>query len=259
VAVRDGRILAVGSRRKVAQHAGPDTRRLDLSTGMVLPGFQDAHVHPDGGGLVKSRCDLHGISGREGYAQAIRRYADDHPTVGWILGGGWSLPDFPGGTPHRSDLDSLVPRPARLPEESRRPRSLGEQPCAGVGGHHASHAGSSRWKDRARCGWDALRDVARRCHGPRRPTGPRADPGRVGTGLASGPGVPPFPWGHGVAGRPRDGRDADRLPGSRRARRPHRARRGRPVVGTGSRRGAGREVARAQGARSGRTPSKPRR
>ncbi|MGH2573494.1 MAG: amidohydrolase [Actinomycetota bacterium] len=115
VAVRDGRIVAVGSRREVAQHAGPDTRRLDLSTGMILPGFQDAHVHPDGGGLVKSRCELHGISGREGYERAVRRYADDHPAVGWILGGGWSLPDFPGGTPHRSVLDALVPdRPVFL-------------------------------------------------------------------------------------------------------------------------------------------------
>jgi predicted amidohydrolase YtcJ len=115
VAVRSGRIAAVGSADDVAKLRGPSTEVLRLEGRMVMPGFQDSHVHPDHGGLVRSRCDLHDISGREAYQETIRAYAESHPEAEWILGGGWSLDDFPRGTPHRSILDAIVPdRPVFL-------------------------------------------------------------------------------------------------------------------------------------------------
>ena len=45
VAVRDGRILAVGDVEEVLAHAGPTTRRVDLSGQTMLPGFFDSHGH----------------------------------------------------------------------------------------------------------------------------------------------------------------------------------------------------------------------
>jgi predicted amidohydrolase YtcJ len=116
VAVRDGRIVSVGPEGDVASWIGPGTRVVRLGGRMVVPGFQDAHIHPDGGGLVMSRCSLHDLEGPDAYIEAVRRYAKAHPEVPWILGGGWSLAHFPGGTPHRSLLDDVVPdRPAYLP------------------------------------------------------------------------------------------------------------------------------------------------
>ena len=44
VAVRDGRIVAVGAAREIERHVGPRTRRIDLRGRTVVPGFQDAHV-----------------------------------------------------------------------------------------------------------------------------------------------------------------------------------------------------------------------
>jgi predicted amidohydrolase YtcJ len=94
---------------------GPSTEVLQLDGRTVVPGFQDSHVHPDHGGLVRTRCDLHDVSGREAYEETIRWYASSHPGAEWILGGGWSLDDFPRGTPHRSILDAIVPdRPVFL-------------------------------------------------------------------------------------------------------------------------------------------------
>ena len=116
VAVSGDRILAVGTEEEVAARMGPETRVMPLEGAMILPGFQDAHIHPDHGGLVRSRCDLHDVFGREAYEQAIRAYADGHPNAAWILGGGWALDAFPGGVAHRSILDALVPdRPVFLP------------------------------------------------------------------------------------------------------------------------------------------------
>lgn len=116
VAIREGRIVAVGSTGEVDGLIGPGTRVLDLPGRMVCPGFQDSHIHPNSGGLVKNRCELHEVRGREAYEQAIRAYAESNRGAAWILGGGWALDDFPRGTPHRAVLDAIVPdRPVFLP------------------------------------------------------------------------------------------------------------------------------------------------
>jgi predicted amidohydrolase YtcJ len=115
VAVGAGRILAVGA-EEVRRVAGPGTEVLHLPGRLVIPGFQDAHVHPMWGGLERMRCDLSDLDTREEYREGVARYAAEHPEAGWILGGGWSMPAFPGGTPRREDLDDLVlDRPVFLP------------------------------------------------------------------------------------------------------------------------------------------------
>jgi predicted amidohydrolase YtcJ len=116
LAVRDGRVVAVGPDATVAEHIGPQTRVLDLRGRGVTPGFQDAHVHPVHGGLARLRCELHDTRGREEVLAVIAEYARTHPDEAWIRGGGWYMADFPGGTPRREDLDRVVPdRPVFLP------------------------------------------------------------------------------------------------------------------------------------------------
>ncbi len=108
VAVAGGRIVAVGAPADIEPHVGPRTRRIDLRGRAVVPGFQDAHVHPTHGGLARLRCELHESRGRETYLRIVADYAGSHPDVDWITGGGWSMDDFPGGTPTRAELDDVV-------------------------------------------------------------------------------------------------------------------------------------------------------
>lgn len=115
VAVRDGRIAAVGTDADVEGLVGAETEVLQLEGRMVLPGFQDAHIHPPTGGMNLLRCNLLAGKNRGDYADTIADYAREHPDAEWILGGGWSMDAFPGGTPTREELDALVPdRPAFL-------------------------------------------------------------------------------------------------------------------------------------------------
>ncbi|MFJ8029305.1 amidohydrolase [Streptomyces sp. NPDC096032] len=115
VAVTGDRITAVG-RAEVRELAGPRTEVVDLAGRLLLPGFQDAHVHPVPAGLELSRCDLSGATTAEDTVAAVRAYADAHPERKWILGGGWSMEAFAGGIPTKELLDAVVPdRPVYLP------------------------------------------------------------------------------------------------------------------------------------------------
>jgi hypothetical protein len=115
VAVRSGRIVAVGSDREVGQRIGPRTRVVELRGRTLLPGFQDAHCHPCTSGLDQLRCDLLAVHGAAEVYRTIAEYAAGHAHDPWIVGSGWYMADYPHGTPHRRDLDAVVGgRPAYL-------------------------------------------------------------------------------------------------------------------------------------------------
>lgn len=116
VAITDGRIAYVGSSDGAAAHTGANTTVVDLDGRMMLPAFQDIHIHPISGGMEASACDLNGLAGLPEYRSVIGEYAAANPDVPWILGGGWSMAVFgPGGAPSRTILDELVPdRPVYL-------------------------------------------------------------------------------------------------------------------------------------------------
>jgi predicted amidohydrolase YtcJ len=115
VAVRAGRIVAVGG-DDVRELVGPSTELVDLRGRMLIPGFQDAHVHPVWGGLDMLRCDLSELGTAAEYLEAIAGYVADHASDEWILGGGWQMSAFPGGTPTAAALDAVTGgRPAFIP------------------------------------------------------------------------------------------------------------------------------------------------
>ncbi len=108
VVVRNGRIVHVGGEAEARELAGPGTEVIDLAGKMLLPGFQDAHAHPLLGGTERLQCDLSDSQSLAEYRDLVAAYARRHPGRDWILGGGWWMAAFPGGTPHRRDLDAVV-------------------------------------------------------------------------------------------------------------------------------------------------------
>ena len=87
----------------------------DLHGRMLLPGFQDAHVHPPSGGLEMLQCNLNDVYTKPEYLDIVTAYAAAHPDRDWILGGGWYMSAFPRGAPDRGSLDAIVPdRPVFL-------------------------------------------------------------------------------------------------------------------------------------------------
>ncbi|MFI9331241.1 amidohydrolase [Kitasatospora sp. NPDC052868] len=107
LAVRDGRVLALGDEHAVAVHVGPDTRVVDGLGRRVVPGLNDSHLHVIRGGLnyvLELRWD--GVrSLRQGLAM-LREQAARTPKGQWIrVVGGWSAEQF---------AERRLPTPAEL-------------------------------------------------------------------------------------------------------------------------------------------------
>jgi predicted amidohydrolase YtcJ len=110
MAVRDGKVLFVGSRRGAEALAGPRTERLDLGGKTVIPGMVDAHAHLLGLGQSLRRVSL---VGTKSYDEVIARVAERAKTARpgeWIQGRGWDQNDWPNtGFPTHEALSRAVP------------------------------------------------------------------------------------------------------------------------------------------------------
>jgi len=107
VAVANERIVAIGG-DELDDLIGPTTEVIDLGDRLLLPGFQDAHVHPIFAATEMMQCDLTGLKAAKDTVDAVRNYAEAHPDIEWIQGGGWSMEAFTGGMPTRDLLDGVV-------------------------------------------------------------------------------------------------------------------------------------------------------
>jgi predicted amidohydrolase YtcJ len=108
LAIAGGRVVYAGTSAGAQKFRGKSTKIIDLSGKMVLPGFQDSHIHLVTGGIELEQCDLNGLATREEILGKIRDYALAHPEKSWVAGGGWDLPIFPEANPRKGDLDSVV-------------------------------------------------------------------------------------------------------------------------------------------------------
>lgn len=114
IAVRGDRVVALGADATGAV-TGPRTRIVQQPGSLVVPGFQDAHVHPPVAGRNRLHVWLNDLVGRHAYLDRIAEYAGANPDQPWIIGGGWAMEHFPGGAPSKHDLDAIVPdRPVFL-------------------------------------------------------------------------------------------------------------------------------------------------
>ena len=109
VAVRGGRIVAVGDADDIAPFVGPRTRHLDLAGRMVVPGFTDAHAHVEGLGRSLEVLDLVGTESLEAVKRRVARAASALPPGEWLEGRGWDQNDWPEARfPSARDLDAVV-------------------------------------------------------------------------------------------------------------------------------------------------------
>jgi predicted amidohydrolase YtcJ len=110
VAVLGERLVAVGSNDEIETWRGPHTRVIDAAGKLLLPGFNDSHVHFVDGGLALDSVQLNDVTGAEEFAQRIAQRARVTPRGEWVSGGNWDETKWnPATVPTKELLDSFTP------------------------------------------------------------------------------------------------------------------------------------------------------
>jgi predicted amidohydrolase YtcJ len=110
IAVKDQRILFVGSDAEVQAYIGANTRVLDLKGAFVMPGFTDSHYHFLGVGARELSFNLEGTKSLEELLTRLKERVTAAQPGEWIVGRGW-IETFwkPPVFPTRWDLDKVSP------------------------------------------------------------------------------------------------------------------------------------------------------
>ncbi len=108
LALKFGKILAVGSKSDIAPLAGPDTQVIELGGRVLLPGFCDSHLHLTSFGQSLRRINLTGAKTLEEALERVRQSLSRFESEPWLLGRGWDKNLWGEKFPARGDLDSVV-------------------------------------------------------------------------------------------------------------------------------------------------------
>ena len=109
VAIKGEKIIYVGSSKAARRYIDTATRVIEAQGRLLLPGFQDSHVHFLSGSLNLNRVDLSGAQSVAEIQERIRRFVAEHPDLTWIQGRGWMYSAFPDDMPHKKFLDEIIP------------------------------------------------------------------------------------------------------------------------------------------------------
>ncbi len=110
IAMLNGKIIAVGSDADTRSLIGAKTRMIDAGGKLVIPGFNDAHVHFMGTGEQLSAVDLRSSKSPEEFVQRLKAFAAKLPKGRWILGGRWDHENWtPNSLPTAAMMDAATP------------------------------------------------------------------------------------------------------------------------------------------------------
>jgi len=113
VAIDDGLIVAVDD--DALEYRARGASEFDLAGGCLVPGFRDGHAHPLWGGIELGQVPLVGARTIDEVVERVRTYADAHPELEWIEGGGYDPTVVPHGVGDATWLDAaVVDRPVVL-------------------------------------------------------------------------------------------------------------------------------------------------
>ena len=135
LAVTGGRVTALGSTAEVRALAGKETRILDAGRRLVLPGFQDTHIHLQDSGTDRAlSANLEGTRTLEAFQTALAAFGKANPHNAWVNGVGWYSGIFGEHNLDRHGLDAAVPdRPSFTLASDGHSACINTKACEAVG------------------------------------------------------------------------------------------------------------------------------
>lgn len=109
-AVMNNRIVAVGTSREIKKFIGANTKVIDAKGKLVMPGFNDSHVHFLDGGAGLSSVNLRDAKTPAEFVERIKNFAAKQPKGRWILNGNWDHENWtPNNLPTAQMIDAATP------------------------------------------------------------------------------------------------------------------------------------------------------
>ncbi len=110
LAVKAGRIMAVGDNEEISALADSKSERVNLDGRLAIPGMMDSHFHFYDWAMGRQQLDLARVKSLDELLNQVAQTAGKLPRENWILGQGWNESDWPEHTmPRRDDLDVMAP------------------------------------------------------------------------------------------------------------------------------------------------------
>jgi predicted amidohydrolase YtcJ len=110
VAVAGDRIIAVGSKADIDVLRGPNTNLVDAGGKLLLPGFNDAHVHFVGGGVQLDSVQLNDATSAAEFARRVAEQVKKTAKGEWVQGGDWDETKWtPAQLPTKELIDLFTP------------------------------------------------------------------------------------------------------------------------------------------------------
>ena len=110
IAVKAGRIMAVGDNAEINALADSKTERVNLNGHLGIPGLMDSHFHFYDWAMGRQQLDLARVKSLDELLNQVAQAADNSAHEKWILGQGWNESDWPEHTmPRRDHLDAMAP------------------------------------------------------------------------------------------------------------------------------------------------------
>ena len=167
VAIIGQRIVAVGTGGEIDLWRGEKTKVIDAAGKLLLPGFNDAHVHFISGGLQLDSVDLRDADSPKEFASRIAEQTKKTTKGDWITGGDWDDQKFkPAALPTKELIDAITPDNPVFVNRYDGHMSLANSLALKAAGISIRNEGSARWCHRERRAWRAYGHPERCGDGP---------------------------------------------------------------------------------------------
>ena len=97
-------VLALGTNEKIKSLIGSETELVDARGRLLLPGFNDAHIHFLGGSMGLTQVELSATRNALEVIEKTNQFIKENPEASWITGRGWQYTFYPGGLPDHETM-----------------------------------------------------------------------------------------------------------------------------------------------------------
>ncbi|MFZ9982835.1 MAG: amidohydrolase [Cyclobacteriaceae bacterium] len=107
LAVAGDTILATGTTNEIRKFAGNDSKVIDAGGKLIIPGFNDAHIHFLGGSMGLTQVELSATRSAAEVDAFTNKFINENPDAEWITGRGWQYTFYPGGLPDHQSMSGI--------------------------------------------------------------------------------------------------------------------------------------------------------